>query len=64
MADKTDAERAAWLDGYKAAAATAASFQVRVDSGPVDSSLNTGAQMVASILAAQVSRFEQGKEHG
>lgn len=56
MTEKTDAEKAAWLDGYLAAAETASSFQVRVGH-EIDDPLNLGAQMVASLLKDQVKRM-------
>lgn len=58
MADPIPEQKAAWLDGYKAAAECAASFRVRVGQQDVDDALNHGARMVASILKSQVDKME------
>jgi len=60
--DKTPEQKAAWLDGYRAASDTAASFKVRVDGGDVDKVLNLGANMVSTILARNVEKFTAQKE--
>lgn len=62
MADKTEIEKAAWLDGYKAALATAQSFRVRIDGGEVDEALNCGARMVASVLSGNVEKMINSEE--
>ena len=59
---KTEEQKAAWLDGYRAATDTAASFKVRVDGGEVDEALNLGARMVASLLTRNVEKFTVPKE--
>jgi len=61
MVDKTDSERVAWLEGYKAAAETAASLKVRIGGG-VDETLNIGISMVADLLAGQVVTFQAQNE--
>ena len=61
MGERTKAELSAWLDGYRAAAETAKTFEVRVGASAVDGPLNQGAQMVACLLASQVKRFESGE---
>jgi hypothetical protein len=56
---KTPEQKAAWLDGYRAAASTASSFKVRIGHESIDGQLNLGASMVASLLNRQVEGFEQ-----
>ena len=60
--DETPEQKAAWLDGYRAASDTAASFKVRVDGGDVDKVLNLGANMVSTILARNLEKFTAQKE--
>lgn len=57
MSGKTEAEKAAWLDGFKAATESAASFVVRVGSDEVDQSLNIGASMVAAMLQGALACY-------
>ena len=56
---KTPEQKAAWLDGYRAAASTASSFKVRIGHESIDKELNLGASMVASLLNRQVEGFEK-----
>jgi len=59
---KTAEQKASWLEGYRAATDTAASFKVRVDGGEVDEALNLGASMVGSLLARNVEKFVKDME--
>lgn len=61
MAERTEVEKRAWLDGYKAAAETAASFEVRTGHAQADISLNHGARMVATLLEGQLKRMKKPK---
>lgn len=56
--EKTDAEKRAWLDGYKAAAQSASRFRVIIGCSDIDKSLNLGASMVASRLHRNVEKME------
>ena len=60
--DKTTEQKKAWLDGYRSASETAASFKVHVDGGEVDEALNLGARMVGSLLARNVEKFVKDME--